>query len=247
MWSLRGQGDGGPADPIVSDGCVELVYNLADPFEQVTDAGARIQPLTMIVGPTYLPTVVRPTGLIDIVGVRLQPWAGATVLGTTMSSLRDKCIPLAEVKPGALTELAQRLRAEPADDRRFPLAATTLIEATRERPDPVVRVAVELIPEYREAPTVRELARRVGRSVRTMQRIFAEEVGLSPKELLRIMRVQRALALSRMEPPMRWITIAAQAGYHDQPHFVREFRELVGCTPTAFRADPESLAVQFLS
>jgi AraC-like DNA-binding protein len=246
VWSLRGQGDGGPADPIVSDGCVELVYNLADPFEQVTDAGTRIQPLTMIVGPTYLPTVVRPTGRIDIVGVRLQPWAGATVLGTTMSTLRDRCAPLAEVKPGPLTELAQRLRDE-ADDQRFPLAATTLLEATRERPDPVVRIAVELIPEYREAPTVRELAKRVGRSVRTMQRVFAEEVGLSPKELLRVVRVQRALALSRVEPPLRWITIAAQAGYHDQPHFVREFRELVGCTPTAFRADPESLAVQFLS
>src|SRR5688572_4948692 len=80
VWSLRGQGDGRPADPIVSDGCVELVYNLADPFEQVTDGGAHIQPLTMIVGPTHMPTVVRPTGVIDIVGVRLQPWAGATVL-----------------------------------------------------------------------------------------------------------------------------------------------------------------------
>lgn len=247
VWSLRGQGDGGPADPIVSDGCVELVYNLADPFEQITGSGAWIQPLTMVVGPTYLPTVVRPTGVIDIVGVRLQPWAGATVLGTTMSELRHRCVPLADVAPGALTELAERLRGVASDDARFPLAATTVVEATEQRPDPVVRIAVELIPGYREAPTVRELAKRVGRSVRTMQRVFAEEVGLSPKELLRIVRVQRALALSRQEPPMRWITIAAQAGYHDQPHFVREFRELVGCTPTAFRADPESLAVQFLS
>jgi AraC-like DNA-binding protein len=247
VWSLRGQANGRPADPIVSDGCVELVFNLADPFEQMTDGGARTQPLTMVVGPTYMPTVVRPTGVIDIVGVRLQPWAGATVLGTTMSELRHKCVPLAEVKPGPLAGLAERLRRETTDDARFELAAATVVQATRDRPDPVARIAVELIPEYYEAPTVRELARRVGRSVRTMQRVFAEEIGLSPKELLRIIRVQRALALAREEPPIRWITIAAQVGYHDQPHFVREFRELVGCTPTAFRADPESLAVQFLS
>ena len=247
VWSLRGATNGRAADPIVSDGCVELVFNLADPFEQMTEAGPRVQPLTMVVGPTYLPTIVRPTGVIDIVGVRLQPWAGATVLGRTMSDLRHRCLALADVKPGPLTELADGLRGKTSDDARFELATRTLVEATRERSDPVVRVAVELVAEYSEAPTVRELARRVGRSARTMQRIFAEEVGLSPKELLRIMRVQRALALSRQEPPLRWITIAAQAGYHDQPHFVREFRELVGCTPTAFRADPESLAVQFLS
>jgi AraC-like DNA-binding protein len=246
VWSLRGNANGRAADPIVSDGCVELVFNLADPFEQVTDAGPRLQPLTMMVGPTYLPTVVRPTGRIDIVGVRLQPWAGAAVLGTSMGKFRDRCLPLADVSPGALIDLAGQLRNEPADDARFQVAAATVVRVPRQRPDPVVRAAIELIPGYAEAPTVGELARRVGRSVRTMQRVFAEEVGLSPKELLRIARVQRALALSRAEPPLRWITIAAQAGYHDQPHLVREFHELVGCTPSEFREDPKSLAATFL-
>src|SRR5688572_19964259 len=89
IWSLGGEATGRPADPIVSDGCVELVFNLADPFEQATERGPRLQPLAMIVGPTQLPTLVRATGRIDIVGVRLQPWAGASVLGTSMSSLRD--------------------------------------------------------------------------------------------------------------------------------------------------------------
>lgn len=246
VWSLRGQANGRAADPIVSDGCVELIFNLADPFEQQGADGPRLQPLTMVVGPTCLPTVVRPTGRIDIVGVRLHPWAAATVLGATMSGLRDRCVPLADVTP-RLAELEVRLRDETADNARFPLAAAAIVQATRERPDPIARRAVELIPEYREAPTVGQLAQRVGRSVRTMQRLFAEEIGLTPKELLRIVRVQQALALSREAPPLRWVTIAARAGYHDQPHFVREFRELVGCTPTEFRADPDSLAMPFLA
>ena len=246
VWSLRGQANGRAADPIVSDGCVELVYNLADPFEQETADGPRLQPLTMLVGPTCLPTVVRATGRIDIVGVRLHPWAAATVLGATMSALRDRCVPLEDVAPGLAT-LSGPLVDAATDEARFPLAAATIAAATRERPDPIARRAVELIPEYREAPTVSELAQRVGRSVRTMQRLFGEEIGLTPKELLRIVRVQRALALSREEPPLRWVTIAARAGYHDQPHFVREFRELVGCTPTEFRADPDSLAMPFLA
>jgi AraC-like DNA-binding protein len=246
IWSLGGEATGRPADPIVSDGCVELVFNLADPFEQATERGPRLQPLAMIVGPTQLPTLVRATGRIDIVGVRLQPWAGARVLATSMSSLRDQCIALDDVTRGPLTELSEQLAASRGDGQRFALASSVLVAATRAAPEPVARVAVEQIPDASEAPGVRELARRMGRSVRTMQRVFAEEVGLSPKALLRIARVQRALALARIEPPLRWITIAARAGYHDQSHFVREFKALVGCLPSAFRPDPDSLTAPFL-
>src|SRR5688572_25855544 len=112
VWSLRGQADGGPADPIVSDGCVELVFNLADPFEQIVDDASRTQPLAMAVGPTTQPTVVRPTGRIDVLGVRLQPWAGQSALGVPMNELRDRCVAigaLTNIGKTALTELPERL------------------------------------------------------------------------------------------------------------------------------------------
>jgi len=95
-------------------------------------------------------------------------------------------------------------------------------------------------------PSVRTLAARLGRSVRSVQRSFAQDVGLGPKSIVRIVRVQRALRLARARPTLSWTSIAAAAGYYDQPHFVREFRELVGMLPSEFRADAESLTTSFV-
>jgi AraC-like DNA-binding protein len=101
---------------------------------------------------------------------------------------------------------------------------------------------VETVRAYHEnPPTVRALAASAGLTARSVERILAHEVGLAPRSLLRIARVQRALALARSSPALPWGTIAARAGYHDQPHLVREFRALVGRTPSAVRADPGSL------
>src|SRR5262245_15291519 len=79
VWTLRAPavGAGAPADaqPIVTDACSEIVLNLADPFRRLSHDGAmRLQPLAMFVGPTVHPTVVQPTGRIDLVGIRLHPW-----------------------------------------------------------------------------------------------------------------------------------------------------------------------------
>ena len=253
VWTLRGRAGGDDApEPIVPDGCAELLFNLADPFEQVrADGGAPVrQPLVMLVGPSTAPVTVRPTGAVDLVGVRLQPWAVACVLGLPGAELRDRVEALAEVTSApALAELAERLAgADGEGDARHAHVSAALLGAVRRRPAPAARALVQAArtagPDG-EGPTVRALAARAGLGVRAAERLFATEVGLPPRALLRIARVQRALALARSSPALPWAAIAARAGYHDQPHLVREFRALVGCTPTALRADVDGLTETF--
>lgn len=250
VWALRGHAaDAAAPDPIVSDGCVELVFNLADPFEHLDANATRSrQPLALVVGPTARPTVVRPTGRIEVVGVRLQPWAGAILLGVPMGELRDRQLALSELRSGPLAELPERLqaRAIPADRLRH---ALDLLPALLPREtESVAHAAVCEIPLYRgEAPTVRQLADRLGTSARTLERAFATHVGLAPRTLLRIVRIQRALLLARAHRALRWSSIAVRAGYYDQSHFVRDFKELVGRLPSEFRPDQDTLTTSFLT
>ena len=74
------------------------------------------------------------------------------------------------------------------------------------------------------------LARDAATTPRQLQRLFARDVGVSPKLLARIRRVQRVFAAWRDESG-RWTRVAAECGYFDQAHLSRDFREIAGGAP----------------
>ncbi len=65
-----------------------------------------------------------------------------------------------------------------------------------------------------------------------VRRAFTENVGVSPKEFARTVRLQRAVRMAATS--CDWACIAADAGYYDQAHLIADFRRLVGLTPGAF-------------
>jgi AraC-like DNA-binding protein len=71
-------------------------------------------------------------------------------------------------------------------------------------------------------------------------------VGLAPKALARTLRFQNALRLAGRGLSRSWSGIAAECGYADQAHLIREFRALSGATP-AERADDGELARNFVT
>ena len=79
------------------------------------------------------------------------------------------------------------------------------------------------------------LSAELGCSRRYLSRRFTAEVGLPPKALARQIRFARVCARVRREPAA-WARLASEAGYYDQAHLNRDFRELAGTTPTDFVA-----------
>jgi transcriptional regulator GlxA family with amidase domain len=94
---------------------------------------------------------------------------------------------------------------------------------------------------------VKALAAAAGMSERRIQSLFAEHVGLSPKTLMRIARFQRAIALARENPAMSLARVAAECGYFDHAHLVRDAREIVGITPSALVPDMGEITRLFIS
>lgn len=75
-----------------------------------------------------------------------------------------------------------------------------------------------------------DLAAIAGCSLRSLQRLFRECVGLSPKQVIQRFRLLEA-AERLVAEPAGGAAIAAALGYADQAHFIRAFRDLVGATP----------------
>jgi methylphosphotriester-DNA--protein-cysteine methyltransferase len=74
------------------------------------------------------------------------------------------------------------------------------------------------------------LAGRLGAAPRTLERAFDERVGLGPKLLGRVVRLQSLVAaMDRDRAP--WSALAAALSFADQAHLVREVGKLAGATP----------------
>jgi transcriptional regulator GlxA family with amidase domain len=79
------------------------------------------------------------------------------------------------------------------------------------------------------------LAAELGWSHRRLIVRFREQIGLAPKTVARVLRFDRAVAALGSSGSRGFAEIALDCGYFDQAHLNRDFRELAGTTPTAFR------------
>jgi AraC-like DNA-binding protein len=110
-------------------------------------------------------------------------------------------------------------------------------------PAPVQRlVAMAVNALYAPAPVpVARLADRLACTRQHLGRAFRALVGVGPKQLARVARVQRAVARLQDAADPTLAAAAAEAGYFDEAHMDRDFRALVGVSPRAARASAGSI------
>lgn len=211
MWERRGEA----ARPVrvLPDGCIDVVWS--------EGAG------TQIVGANTTAFLVSVTPGARVVGARLRPGAGPSLLGVVAEAVRDAQCALEEVwvRDGA------RLVAE-LDDQADPVATlrgALLARAVHaERPDQLVAEAVRRLEQ--PTITVSQVAGELGVSERGLRRRVSTAVGYGPKRLVRVLRLLRALEAARAGGDLA--RAALEAGYADQAHFANDCRELAGVSPS---------------
>ncbi|HET8676859.1 MAG TPA: helix-turn-helix domain-containing protein, partial [Blastocatellia bacterium] len=97
-----------------------------------------------------------------------------------------------------------------------------------------VSAALEMFGKNQGGPTVREAAKYLGLSQRRFIQVFKAEVGMTPKLFSRIQRFQQTRTFIQHNPSINWADLAVDLGYFDQSHFIREFLEFSGLSPTDY-------------
>ncbi len=106
-------------------------------------------------------------------------------------------------------------------------------------PDPRIALVRQLVADIRAAPPdgrVADLAARHHVSVRTVQRLFSQYVGVGPKWVMQRYRLHDAVEALDRRRRHDWTRFALDLGYYDHAHFLRDFRSLVGLTPAAYES-----------
>jgi AraC-like DNA-binding protein len=216
---------------VVPDGCVDIVVEVGRATgSEVLDVYA--------VGAMTTALVVEGVGPRLFIGVRFRPGSAMAALGVPAAELTDDRVALDALIENSESELAALQSAE-SNEARF--AAVVELVRRRLRGSAAVprsvRAAVHRILGARGDLRIAALASDVGITRQQLAKQFAAHVGVAPKMLARIARTQAALAradAARASYPRNvdWSAIAYELGYYDQPHFIDEFREITGRTPT---------------
>ena len=236
LWTLEGHARdlAGPVQPILPDGRSELIVHFGDPFERLDQGAADRQPPLVFAGQLTRRLLLQPTGRVAVLGVRFRPDGAAAYLRAPMREFVGQMIDVADAAP-VLARAARRVGdAAGTLDRAVSLMQSELASIAQRAIDPRIAHAVRGIERARGVIVVDRLARSTGTTRRHLERLFLDSVGISPKRLARLTRFQRAVQMLEHDTPgPRGIATAHACGYADQAHFVRDFRELADCTPSA--------------
>ncbi len=160
-----------------------------------------------------------------VFGVAFRPGCFRPFLRSAVATITDRSIPAGDVfarplpEPVEIDTVERFLRANLPD--RDPTAEWTA--------DVVARIAAE--PGIAR---VDSLAERLNTSARTLQRLFAEYVGVGPKWVIRRYRLHEVTERMAQGAAVDWAGLAAQLGYADQAHFTRDFTAMFGEPPTRY-------------
>ncbi len=212
-------GDGN-AVRVLPDACVDIVWTKGQ---------------LMVAGPATGPDLAPATPGEGRCGVRFRVGAAGGALGLPASELLDEIVPLAEIwgVAGRRLEDSVALAARPAD-----ALVAGVYGRIAGNGDDLVREAVFRLRGGEDS--VERLARATAMSERQLRRRFERGVGYGPRTLRRVLRFQRFLGLAQGGGSLA--RLAADAGYADQAHLVRDCRRLAGTTPAALLADGATAA-----
>jgi AraC-like DNA-binding protein len=200
------------AHAVRPDGCLDVLYSATG--LQVVGAMTAEQRYHLAPGATS-------------VGLRFRPGMAAAFLRIPAGELTDRVIPLEDLWGGSARELHSRLDHATSTAERLHILREA-IQPSAHVPNPVQR-AIEAVTASHGDIDLDWVAQQASMSERQFRRRCLEESGLAPKQLCRVLRFRRACELSGRGLP--WGLIAAEAGYFDQAHLIRDFREFTGATP----------------
>lgn len=171
-----------------------------------------------------------------VFGICFKPGAFYPLVRTPMLRYTDKTFLVSEVFGDEGAVLRDGILSAEDDTERVRIAETFLRERLPQpdENDRLIRTAVDLIIEDRDLTKVDDLVERMSVNKRKLQRLFSQYVGVSPKAVIQRYRLNDAADHLLTRPATDAARVAVEYGYFDQSHFIKDFKETVGKTPSRF-------------
>lgn len=215
-------------------GCMSLVFHRGERLK-VTNRD-ELQPHSFICGQESRYSDVTSTGDIEMIVVVFQPHTAKIFFHLPVSLFRDMNIPIWDMEDIELSDLVKKI--EDADNLEISI---DLIEH--------FLLSRLLLENNYNIPRLAAVVRHINNSVQTnikgladiaclsekqFCRVFSEHIGITPKDFLRIIRLQRTLSVLQHNPGIGFAQLSYECGFTDQSHMIKEFKLFSGYTPKEY-------------
>ncbi|WP_340062973.1 helix-turn-helix domain-containing protein [Ascidiimonas aurantiaca] len=248
-WTLESPREETPErQTIVPDGCVEMIFHYGNLYKQhIPNKESIIQPRCFVIGQLTQPLEIEPTGKTGIFSVRFHPNGFLPFTTIQIKEMENTAIPLEVIFGQDGHEIEEKIISANSTSERINLIQAFLLNHLTdfETVDRIVKSTVETILTANGQLSVSELSRLTNITRRQLERKFSSAVGLSPKQLSKIIRLQATLKMLLNKQFSSLTALAYENKYYDQAHFIKDFKEFTGVSPKEFYGNNLKLSSLF--
>ena len=207
-WILRDDAAMPVSERTLPVGCVQLVFHKGKRLMCLQDS--QLQPQSFISGQTFGFSDVVSTGIIEMITVVFQPYAAKVFLQIPLHLFNGQNVSTDEVEDRELFDLSCRITDTPDNDRCIRLIEQFFFRRLASGSEYNLKRLSTVLDEINLHPQINtlQLSDVACLSTKQFSRVFTDYIGTTPKEFLRIVRMQRALYVLQQNPGLPFAQVA---------------------------------------
>lgn len=207
---------------VVADGCIDLFFELNTPSESYV-MGFCKKFTEFPIGQSF-----------NYVGVRFFPSIFPQLFDIHAKELSNRTELLAKIAPALAEYISSTFQSDQSSDEireKFDAYLVQLVAAFTFNPDiRFYEALVRILERAGDIDIEKELD--TGISPRQLRRLFEYYIGDTAKVFSKVIRFQHILNAKPSSQSLRRNKLFYSSGYYDQAHFIKEFKNFYGVTPS---------------
>ncbi|MFK8037372.1 MAG: DUF6597 domain-containing transcriptional factor [Crocinitomicaceae bacterium] len=238
-WTLEIPAESGAQKQrIIPDGTIEMAFILGDDIKRYTfEDKFIIQPRAMVLGHTIKPFYIEPTGFVNTFAIRFYPYGFSNFVNMPIKDLANKETPI-KLFFGEKTasDLERKIIEASNTSERIEIIENFLLDKLNEKTtiDNIVKTTIDALLATNGNASISTILKEDLSKRRQLERNFRKQIGVSPKQLGKVIRLQTALKMLLNKKSENLTDIAYKSEYFDQAHFIKDFKEFTGINPKRF-------------
>lgn len=181
--------------------------------------------------------IVKPLGPIGVLAVTFTPYGASVFFNLPFNELINTNISISDIMGDKITWLKNAIIEAESNQKRILIIEEFFKKSIIEKnlfEIEALRLGFAGLKKYIPVFSVDDFANASCMSFRQLDRVFKKRIGLSPKQYLKIARLNFAIAFMKTPSKNKLTNIAIDSGYYDQSHFTNDFQSIVGISPKKF-------------